>query len=219
MNVAQMKPNVKDDKLIACSNRQKIATEYEYGCVTAEANAYCRECKDDEKKCEKGFIVSCTKDVEKIGRWDDDHKQRCENGCFPGARGSGSEVSCYECGDADKLKCFRDDETKVTTIKRCLAHNWHDEEVCALGCVEGSEAKCKICNHGDKKFYNHFGFDVLRIGKAMLTNIKTGHIVQGASTITQQFVKNLYLEFDKTWEITEIRKKKISSILFLTTAL
>ena len=52
----------------------------------------------------------------------------------------------------------------------------------------------------DKKFYNHFGFDLLRIAKAMLTNIKTGHIVQGASTITQQLVKNLYLEFDKTWE-------------------
>jgi len=52
----------------------------------------------------------------------------------------------------------------------------------------------------DKKFYDHFGFDILRIGKAMLTNIETGHIVQGASTITQQLVKNLYLEFDKTWE-------------------
>ena len=140
------------DKLITCSNRQKIATECEYGCVTAETNAYCHECKDDEKKCEKGFIVSCTKDGEKIGRWDDDHKQRCENGCFPGARGN--DVSCYEC-NTDKLKCFRDDETKVTTIKRCLSHNWYDEEVCALGCVEGSEAKCKICNHGDKKFYNN----------------------------------------------------------------
>jgi len=52
----------------------------------------------------------------------------------------------------------------------------------------------------DKKFYNHFGFDILRIGKAIITNIQTGHIVQGASTITQQLVKNLYLEFDKTWE-------------------
>jgi len=51
----------------------------------------------------------------------------------------------------------------------------------------------------DKKFYNHFGFDILRIGKAMLTNIKKGHIVQGASTITQQLVKNIYLDFDKTW--------------------
>ncbi|MBE6156602.1 MAG: hypothetical protein E7161_02535 [Firmicutes bacterium] len=51
----------------------------------------------------------------------------------------------------------------------------------------------------DKKFYNHFGFDILRIGKAMITNIQSGHIVQGASTITQQLVKNIYLEFDKTW--------------------
>ena len=52
----------------------------------------------------------------------------------------------------------------------------------------------------DKKFYNHFGFDILRIGKAMITNIQTGHIVQGASTITQQLVKNLYLDFGKTWK-------------------
>lgn len=51
----------------------------------------------------------------------------------------------------------------------------------------------------DKKFYEHHGFDVLRIGKAMLTNIESGYIVQGASTITQQLVKNLYLDFGKTW--------------------
>lgn len=52
----------------------------------------------------------------------------------------------------------------------------------------------------DKKFYKHHGFDVLRIGKAMVTNLKTGHIVQGASTITQQLVKNLYLDFGKSWK-------------------
>jgi len=52
----------------------------------------------------------------------------------------------------------------------------------------------------DKKFYDHFGFDILRIGKAMVNNIKSGHIVQGASTITQQLVKNIYLDFDKTWK-------------------
>jgi len=52
----------------------------------------------------------------------------------------------------------------------------------------------------DKKFYDHSGFDVLRIGKALVTNLKTGHIVQGASTITQQLVKNLYLDFGKTWK-------------------
>ena len=52
----------------------------------------------------------------------------------------------------------------------------------------------------DKNFYNHHGFDYPRIAKAMLTNIKKKAIVQGASTISQQYIKNLYLDFDKTWE-------------------
>lgn len=51
----------------------------------------------------------------------------------------------------------------------------------------------------DKNFYDHHGFDYLRIAKAMLTNIKKKTIVQGASTISQQYIKNLYLDFDKTW--------------------
>lgn len=51
----------------------------------------------------------------------------------------------------------------------------------------------------DKNFYKHQGFDYLRIAKAMATNIKSGSIVQGASTISQQYIKNMYLEFDKTW--------------------
>jgi len=52
----------------------------------------------------------------------------------------------------------------------------------------------------DKNFYNHHGFDYLRIIKAMYLNIKNKSIVQGASTISQQYVKNLYLDFDKTWK-------------------
>ncbi len=52
----------------------------------------------------------------------------------------------------------------------------------------------------DKKFYSHHGFDYLRIAMALFTNIKNGYIVQGASTITQQLVKNLYLDFGQTWK-------------------
>ena len=52
----------------------------------------------------------------------------------------------------------------------------------------------------DKNFYKHFGFDFLRIIKAGYTNIVSGETKQGASTITQQYVKNLFLDFDKTWE-------------------
>ena len=52
----------------------------------------------------------------------------------------------------------------------------------------------------DKNFYSHQGFDYLRIAKAMFENIKNKSIVQGASTISQQYIKNLYLDFDKTWK-------------------
>ncbi len=52
----------------------------------------------------------------------------------------------------------------------------------------------------DKNFYKHHGFDFLRIVKAMMLNIKNRAIVQGASTISQQYIKNLYLDFDQTWK-------------------
>lgn len=57
-----------------------------------------------------------------------------------------------------------------------------------------------VLNTEDKNFYEHNGFDYLRIIKAMYLNIKNGYIVQGASTISQQYIKNMYLDFDKTWQ-------------------
>ena len=60
--------------------------------------------------------------------------------------------------------------------------------------------KKAIISIEDKNFYKHNGFDYLRIIKAMLINLKSGEIKQGASTISQQYIKNLYLTFDKTWE-------------------
>lgn len=56
----------------------------------------------------------------------------------------------------------------------------------------------------DKNFFKHKGFDYLRIVKAMLNNISNGKINEGASTISQQYIKNLYLNFNKSW------KRKIS---------
>ena len=55
-------------------------------------------------------------------------------------------------------------------------------------------------NTEDKNFYKHIGFDYLRILKAMAVNITSGTTSQGASTITQQYAKNLFLDFDKTWK-------------------
>ena len=52
----------------------------------------------------------------------------------------------------------------------------------------------------DKNFYSHNGFDYLRILKALYSDFKHGEFNQGASTISQQYIKNLFLTFDKTWE-------------------
>ncbi len=52
----------------------------------------------------------------------------------------------------------------------------------------------------DKNFYKHFGFDFLRIISALYSNITSRSNSQGASTITQQYAKNMFLDFDKTWK-------------------
>ncbi len=59
----------------------------------------------------------------------------------------------------------------------------------------------------DKHFYHHIGFDYLRIGKAIIKNITSKSLSEGASTITQQYARNLYLNYDKTW------KRKIDEAL------
>ncbi len=49
----------------------------------------------------------------------------------------------------------------------------------------------------DKNFYKHDGFDYPRIVKALWINLKHQKTISGASTISQQYVKNLFLNFDK----------------------
>ena len=52
----------------------------------------------------------------------------------------------------------------------------------------------------DKNFYKHNGFDYLRIIKSLYINLIHKNHIQGASTITQQYAKNLFLDFNKTWK-------------------
>lgn len=51
----------------------------------------------------------------------------------------------------------------------------------------------------DKRFYKHKGLDFIRIFGAVLSDIKNLSLKEGASTITQQLAKNLYLTHEKTW--------------------
>ncbi len=51
----------------------------------------------------------------------------------------------------------------------------------------------------DKRFYSHNGYDLKRIVKSSLVNMKNHSKSQGASTITQQLVKNTLLSNEKTY--------------------
>ena len=51
----------------------------------------------------------------------------------------------------------------------------------------------------DKRFFQHQGFDPLRIMKAVYVDLKEGRKEQGASTLSQQLAKNLWLDPEKRW--------------------
>ena len=50
----------------------------------------------------------------------------------------------------------------------------------------------------DRGFYEHHGISIRGISRAMLANIKAGRFIQGGSTLTQQLIKNFYLNSDRT---------------------
>ena len=59
----------------------------------------------------------------------------------------------------------------------------------------------------DRRFYQHWGFDPVGIGRAVVADIHRGHAAEGASTITQQLARNLFLTPDQTI------KRKVQELL------
>jgi len=63
----------------------------------------------------------------------------------------------------------------------------------------------------DARFVDHHGFDWEAIQKAMAKNERQGKVVAGASTITQQLAKNLFLSGERSW----LRKAEEASITWM----
>lgn len=55
-----------------------------------------------------------------------------------------------------------------------------------------------IISSEDNKFFDHHGFDVFGVLRAVMANIRAGKVVQGGSTITQQTAKNLFKRKDRS---------------------
>lgn len=67
--------------------------------------------------------------------------------------------------------------------------------------------KNAVISTEDRRFYSHFGFDIIAFTRAMLVNLRAGHYRQGGSTITQQVAKNLFLTPQKNI------KRKVQELL------
>lgn len=77
--------------------------------------------------------------------------------------------------------------------KAKLAHQWTDYERIS------TQLKRAVVASEDAKFVGHEGFDWEAISKAIEKNQKRGKVVSGASTISQQLAKNLFLSGERSW--------------------
>jgi penicillin-binding protein 1A len=78
----------------------------------------------------------------------------------------------------------------------------------------------------DRRFFEHFGIDVLGTARALVTNFSAGESVQGGSTLTQQLAKNLFLTPERSltrkvkelflsfWLESKLSKQQILKLYF-----
>ena len=62
----------------------------------------------------------------------------------------------------------------------------------------------------DKNFYKHEGYDLIGLARSIVANVLAGHVVQGASTITQQLSRILFLSNEKTFT-RKIKELQVAS--------
>ncbi|HEY7700081.1 MAG TPA: PBP1A family penicillin-binding protein, partial [Vicinamibacteria bacterium] len=62
------------------------------------------------------------------------------------------------------------------------------------------QVKQAVLTTEDRRFFDHTGFDPVGIARALLTDLRRGEVEQGASTLTQQLVKNYFLTPERTFK-------------------
>ena len=73
----------------------------------------------------------------------------------------------------------------------------------------------------DRRFFQHWGFSPFGMARALLSNLRSGRVVAGGSTITQQLVKNYYLTPERTLsrKITELVMAVLLEVHYEKTAI
>jgi len=79
--------------------------------------------------------------------------------------------------------------------KRGILHN----DAVPLQEIPESVIKATLATE-DRRFFEHYGIDVLGTGRALAENLRANDVVQGGSSLTQQLAKNLFLSSERSFE-------------------
>ncbi|SFB12964.1 MULTISPECIES: transglycosylase domain-containing protein [unclassified Bacillus (in: firmicutes)] len=130
-------------------------------------------------------------------------------------------LTAVQAGQVKDIHEFLDEEVKLDTFElsqTSLIFDHKDQIVTELSLPENrinldSEEIPEFIKNlfiisEDHQFYEHPGFDLVSMGRALSINLQNQQIDQGASTITQQLVRNLYLNHERTYN------RKLSEVLY-----
>lgn len=76
---------------------------------------------------------------------------------------------------------------------------WEERHVVKLDQVSPMLLRA-IIDVEDQRFYEHRGVDPIGVARAVWTNLHSGHLLQGGSTLTQQLMKNMFLTSERKWQ-------------------
>ena len=88
--------------------------------------------------------------------------------------------------------------SRVIFLKRAVNRHIQQETYVTIDKISPNLQHAVIAVE-DNRFYSHHGFDPEGIARASLVNLQYGQIEEGASTITQQLVKNLFLSQEQSF--------------------
>ena len=108
---------------------------------------------------------------------------------------SGRTISAIRGGDNRALRTV---ELEPELLALVFGPRQEERQILALAEVPKEFVNAVLAAE-DARFFSHAGIDPLAVVRAALKNVRQGKIVQGASTITQQTVKNLYFGQERTW--------------------
>ena len=87
---------------------------------------------------------------------------------------------------------------RLLFIRRAVEARLNRTDYVPIGHIS-PDLKNAIVAIEDRRFYDHWGFDMTGMARATLVNVQHGRIEEGASTITQQLVKNIFLANEQTF--------------------